>query len=109
MYAVLCSCNTNYNPDISRLPQTLYTLGINFCIIFHNGTTTHLVLSYWMLRSLQNRRGSLPTGLSLVPTPNLNAGEHSDIGEWSAMFLKDLGKFVFVLFCFVEQAEQKLV
>lgn len=41
---LLCSCNTNYNPDTSWLSQSQH-FGINFCIIFHNGITTHLVLS----------------------------------------------------------------
>lgn len=60
-----------------------------------------------MVRLLQNRRGTLPTGPSLVQTPNLNLGEYSDIGEWNAVFLKIWGSLF--LFCFVEQAGQKLV
>lgn len=104
---LLCSCDTNYNPETSRLPQSPYTLRINFCIIFHNGISTHLVLSHWTVGLLWNGRGTLPTGPSLIRTPNLNAGEHSDIGEWSTVFLKSWQRLFW--FCFVEQGEQKLV
>lgn len=104
---LLCSCDTNYNPETSRLPQSPYTSGINFCIIFHNGITTHLVLSHRTVGLLGNGRGTLPTGPSLIRTSNLNAGEHSDIGGWSTAFLKIWKSLL--LFCFVEQAEQKLV